>query len=502
MSVASSIIPDSVRMLREAGRTEIPGDSLMGQPFRPFAVGQSGERTATFETLYDFFINDVPDPDETMRLDPDFLTRIRQHPVVASAMNKRAGAVKSFPEHIQPNPAAPDQSVAKLVADYVAWRWDCAKGKPDLYEWLERGATIEGGAAAEVMWAKDAEGRESPACFYPMRKNRFVRDRLGNMALKTRSLPVYGTYVQGNPGDYLMPTVPYKFIYHINRAEPGFWEKPEFEGYTYWGIGEDVALYYPVTFDEFAWRMHMKFIQQYGMPIRALYYQNNADQQTKAHVQRIAREMHKGVVLTIPRPVGQGSSFDDMFKVDTLASPTMTTDMFGQLHDLIGRYIDTLLLGSAEENNPSEGGGYSDHVSRRESGPQSLYAARAKKISDTLNAQVLPFIALSRWQGLPQAYWPVHVMQPKEERDYKVEIENASKAGQMIPLSRSELRERFGYRPPKDEGDSVFLGASDGFGGGLVTTEPGLDGAGRQPLGNKAESGEGGGVETTGIEDD
>src|SRR4051812_163278 len=89
----------------------IPKDSGMGGLFRPFAKGQDGARTATLETLYDFFIDSVPDPDEALAQDPGFLDKLHAHPDVVAAMRKRELTVASMPDHIESNPDAPDQHV-------------------------------------------------------------------------------------------------------------------------------------------------------------------------------------------------------------------------------------------------------------------------------------------------------------------------------------------------------------------------------------------------------
>src|SRR6185312_11818097 len=95
----------------------IPADSGMGPVRRPSAHGQEGGRIATPETLFDFWINTVPDPDEALSFDPDFLNKLYRHPDVCAAFEKRAHTVAQFEERVEANPDAPDQKLAEKIAE-------------------------------------------------------------------------------------------------------------------------------------------------------------------------------------------------------------------------------------------------------------------------------------------------------------------------------------------------------------------------------------------------
>ena len=99
----------TIQYLTEGGSYRMPVDSGMGELYRPFGGASQGGRVSTLETLYDFWINDVPDPDEALRLDPNIRQKMRMHPDVVSAMRKRELTVASFPESIEPSPDATDK---------------------------------------------------------------------------------------------------------------------------------------------------------------------------------------------------------------------------------------------------------------------------------------------------------------------------------------------------------------------------------------------------------
>jgi hypothetical protein len=54
----------------------------MGDLWVPQLNSQYGGYSATLETLYDFFINNVPDPDSALAQNADFDEILRQHPDV------------------------------------------------------------------------------------------------------------------------------------------------------------------------------------------------------------------------------------------------------------------------------------------------------------------------------------------------------------------------------------------------------------------------------------
>src|SRR4051812_25183746 len=106
----------SVHLQSEDGFNRIPSDTGQGNLYRPFAIGDRGGYTSTLETLWDYFINEVPDPDEALRMDPGFLQKLHNQPDVVAAMNKRRMTVSQMPWRCAPSEYARDPVLAKKIA--------------------------------------------------------------------------------------------------------------------------------------------------------------------------------------------------------------------------------------------------------------------------------------------------------------------------------------------------------------------------------------------------
>lgn len=473
-----------MRLQRET--VHIPSDTGVGGLHRPFARGDDGGRISTLETLYDFFIDDVPDPDEALALDPGFLRKLHMHWDVAAAMRKRELTVASMPDRVEQNPDAPDQHLAQQVAKYCSWAWEQLPGRHKLFQSMQR-AVLAGGVGVEFDWHREATGVERPVAWHVIDKSRFLFDRRGRMSLRTRDNPVWGVRVpEAQASRFVRTFPPGKFVYHCHRQEPGTWEQPHLEGYTYFGVGEDVALYYIVTFDHFVMRFRLKWMEKYGMPPTLLYHPDN--EAMTDDVRRIADSLRHESIVTIPKLMGQDAENDKnhFYAVEQLEVPTMTNDAFANFSkEWTKPKIDQLLLGAADEQQKSESGGYADHVSRQDSGPQIWYRWDATNISRTLTDQLIPAIARGRFPNLPPAYFPILTIEPKEERDRSQEMEIATSAAALVPIAEDEIYERCGFRKPKEGEPTVFtggaMGAGDPFGMGLG----GGPGAGMPPGGNR-----------------
>jgi phage gp29-like protein len=454
----------TIRMLTEGGGYRVPPDSGMGSLFRPFAGATEGGQVSTLETLYDFWINDVPDPDEAIRRDPNIRQKLRMHPDVASAMRKRELTVASFPDRIEPNPDAEDKKIARDVAEYVNWVWRQIPKTNLLYQQMQ-GAVLDGGRGHEWIWHREANGVERPVGFYAVDKSRFVFDRLGNMALRTRTEPVWGAYVMTNPQSQPNGHFPRgKFTYHMHRQEPGTWDDPEIEGYMYFGAGEDVALYYLVTFDIFVLRFRMKWLEMFGLPPTNIYYPHNWPE-TKGVLGNLVKQVHHQTIATIPRNPEKDKN--GLFEVEYRNVPGMSYDAFQSFSDKYTKpRVDAILLGSAEEGQKSEHGGFSDHVARQDSGPNVWYRWDAKNISGTLTHQLIPPIVWGRFPNLPYEYMPILKLEPKEERDRTQESQILETATKFVPVAEQEVYDRLGFRVPKDDEKTIFnpgMGQSDPF---------------------------------------
>lgn len=460
----------TLRNLGTAGTFKQLPDSGMGPLTRPFARPDGGP-VSTLETLFDFFIDDVPDPDEALKLNPKIREQLRMHPDVVSAMRKRELTVAGFPDRIDPNPAASNQDAAKFIAGEVEKVWRNLPNLHHLYQQMES-AVMDGGIGLEFIWRREGQV-EFPFRWQAIHKSRIVYDRLGNMAIRTRYQPVWGAYVAANAENINEPPLIFpqgKFIYHMHRMEPGTWDQPELEGYRYFGVGEDVSLYYVITFDVFVLKFRMKWLEKFGMPPTDVYYPDSMPQY-QSNLKSIAAQVRGESVCTIPRMAGK--EINSLFEVKTREVPKMSYDAFESFSE---RYtkprVDSILLGSAEEGQKTDGkGGYSDHVSRRDSGPQVWFKWDATNISSTLNAQLIPAITRGRFPNIPQDLIPIHRIEPKEERDRLQELQLIEGGSKLVPLAESEVYERLGYRKPNVD-EKTISGGGLGEGNPFETMPP------------------------------
>lgn len=443
----------------EGGTVSQPIDSHGGQLFRPFGARADGGRLATLETLYDFFINHVPDPDEALRQDPDILEKINNQADVIQCLRKRSFTVAQQPWKINPAQDVEDEELAEKVARYVQWVLKQLPNIEQLFEQMET-AIIPGGIGIELVWNREADGTERPVQFWSVHKSRFLFDRLGNLCLRTRDYPVWGVHTGANPGITGGPTLQPtrgKFLYHVYRREPGSWEKPELEGYQYYGKGEDTTLYIPVTFDHFCHRFQMKWIERFGVPPTVVYHPLN---ESAANIVAVARSLRGESVISVPRQIGPNNE-NSHYMIEQLDVPSPSFDAFESYYrERTKNSIGGILLGSVDEMSKSESGSYSDHVSRRDSGPMIYYAYDAKCIAATINHQLIPtIIDHSPFKDLPTNYYPAFVMEPKEEKDQLQQVQVLNETAKAVHVPEDEYYDRAGIRKPNAGERTVFLGA-------------------------------------------
>lgn len=450
MPTASNII--TVNLMREGGATQIPTDSGYGQVVWGRHTGQPSGRIATLETLFDYFINYVPDPDTALAQDPDFEQKLRQQPDVHATMRLRELTVASMPAHIEPShEKGVDPQAAQIVADYTEDVFRKLPNRADLYRQMQT-AVLIGGQAHEWTWAK-VNGYPRPVVFDPVHKSRFIFDRLGNMALLTRDAPVWGKYVQPNPNHfpsgYVAMNVPGgKFTYHKYMSEPGSWNRPAFEGFTYWGRGEDTNLFIPVTFDNFVLRFRMKWLEKHGMPLTILYH-SQGDQFT-SEVLRIADSLRGESVVTIPRQAGE--EHDGFYKLEFVDPPAIGHDAFAQFSDEWTKpRVEKIILGGANLTEVGETGSYGATVDQRDAGSTIIFRYDAKNIDETLNNQIVPYIVQARWPGIPEAYYPKHILQPQREEDQEHRMRVLRAAAEMVEVRQDDVYQAAGIEQPKED---------------------------------------------------
>jgi hypothetical protein len=413
---------DSVHNLLANGVYQIPADSGLGSVGRPSAVGQQGGRTAGLETLWNFFIDNVYDPDEAFQLNPNIEQQLRMHPAVSGFFTKRSTAVAAMPWRCEPNPKGKDKKTALEIADYVH---DVLGGIPNWEQCFEmmQQAVLLGGQGIELTWHRDAAGVEFPVQWNPVHKSRFLFDRLNNMALLTRDQAVYGAYVSQDPQRQFRDHGPLpdgKFVYHIHKKGQGSWYNPPIEGYSYFGMGEDVPLYYVITFDVFCLKYRMKFLETYGLPPKRLYVPNN--EMTSRASLRILDSLRGESLSTIPRIPGQ--DHDSLYKVEDVTAPSGSFDYFdSHINGYTKPYTKLILLGDDSSDEKTDGKGYAADVSKRDAGPNVYFKSDARKIGQSLTTQLVPAIVRGRWPNMVREYYPIISLEPKEEKDRKQEAE-------------------------------------------------------------------------------
>jgi hypothetical protein len=450
----------SIEMMREGAGHRIPTDSGMGKLFRPFALGDRDGRIANLETLYDFFINDVPDPDTALIQDPEIDEKLRQQPDVHACMRIRELTVASMPCVIEPsNKRKVDPDLAQLVADYVEEVFESLPSRSELYRQLQN-AVLMGGQGIEFMWAK-VDNAEVPVQFFPVHKTRFVFDRLGNMAILSRTTPVWGTYVSPNPtrfnsGLYAFPTPPGKFIYHKYMAEGGPWYRPAAEGYVYWGRGEDTNLYLPVTFDQFVLRFRMKWLEKHGMPTTLLYHPDSDE--VTSDVIRIANSLRGESIVTIPRPAGTGQE-NDWYTIDMLDPPGTGAAAFTDFSENWTKpRVEKILLGGANLLEVGSHGSYAATVKQHDSGAAIIFRYDAKIINETIDQQIIPYIVRARWPQIPDDYFPNHRLAYEEREEQLANLEILRSAAEMVPIKQDEVYDLFDLDRPDPNDETVYLG--------------------------------------------
>ena len=479
----------TMRLMQEGGQQRIPVDSGTGGLNRPFARGTGDGRVASLETLYEFWINNVPDPDSALAQNPNFDEVARQQPDVHACMRLRELTVAKCPANILPSTdKSADPKLAIQVADYVNDVLNGLSNRVNLYQNMQQ-AVLLGGQGIEFTWA-NVNGFERPVDFYPVHKSRFVFDRMGNLALLTRTTPVWGSYVQSAPHRTDANTPPIapkkfktgemafhpprgKFIYHKYMSGCGSWHRPADEGYIYYGRGEDTYLYIPVTFDQFCMRFNMKAIERGGMPLAVLTYPDSDG--ISSQVESIAKSIRGEGVVSIPRQVGQDP--DGLYKLEFPDISGDGGEMYERFYkSRIKPAIEKILLGGADLLEQSEKGGYASSVAQRSSGPAILFEYDCKNIDETINLQLIPSIVQARFRGLGSEYFPKHALTPERSQDQALQMEVLTAGAALVKVPESYIYAAMGANPPKKNEQtgemepSVFIGAPEG-------------GMGRQPRG-------------------
>ena len=452
----------TIRVMSDGGSTQImPSFTGDGQIWRPPLAAEYGGRISTLETLYDFFFDNVYDPDSALAQNPDFDEVLRQHPDVHKCMNIREKTVAGFPWRLDEAKGVGDDEMCVKIRDYCR---EVLEGIPRWTTFYEQcqNAVLMGGQGHEFIW-QTVDGYPRPTQFNQVHKTRFTFDRLGNMSLLTRTQPVWGGYVAPNPqapfaGKELQRVKypPGKFTYHqYSAGNGGTWTRPADEGYMYYGRGEDTMLYLPVTFDNFVLRFQIKWLEKYGIPLAIVHYQDGYA--TPDAVKNICESIRGESTVRIPFPGGMGTQ-DDFYKVEFVQLAGTGYQAFNDFHESWTKpRIETILLGGASQMQVEEGG-YAASVSQKDFGPHMIFRHDARSISDTINSQLLPAIVLARFPNVPAKYFPKHVLEPTEEVDREMQVQNLLAVATAVPVAEREMYKAAGIEAPKDGEKTFFLG--------------------------------------------
>lgn len=471
MPEKTEIDPFILRVMSEDGIYKNPNENT-GKLVRPFGVpNQEGGRLATLQTLYDFFIDVVPDPDTALAQNPDFDEYLTQQPDVLAAMRLRELTVASLPAKIKPSEAPGiDREQAQKIADYVNDVFNALTNRMELYRQMQN-AVMMGGQGHEWVWARDGLGIDRPVNYFPIHKTRFVFDRTGNLSILTREYPVWGVVASRNPermpdGRHIYKATGGKFTYHKYMSHGGPWHRPAAEGYIYWGRGEDTNLYIPVTFDQFVLRFQMKWLEKHGMPTSVLYHPENSE--LTSQTLKIAESIRDEAVIRIPRPIGPGEE-NSWFHLEFVDPPASGYEAFSQFHDSwTAPRIEKILLGGANLLNLGESGAYAATVDQRDSGMDIIFRFDAQNINETINTQLIPYIVCAKFKGCDSKYWPKHALEPAEQVDQQVKMSVLQQGAALVPVRKASIYQAMGEKPPGDDEETVFVGmqpdgAFDGF---------------------------------------
>ena len=482
--MAKALPTRSVSFSGDGAVMGIPKDSGAGMLGRPFLSsggqgdGPKGGRVATLETLFEYYIDNVLDPDFALASDPNADEMIRQQPDVAAAMRLRELTVASMPWSIEAAKVKEEgkMELSKEIAEFVQETFDNLPNICDFYRGLQT-AVLQGGVGYEFIWEKNEEGVEVPVNYYQVHKTRFIFDRMGRMALLTRQQPVWGAYVaqpnqppqpQLNGTKAWFPTVPGKFIYHTYMKEGGSWYRPATEGFNYWGRGENNNLYNLVLFDQFVTRFRIKFLERFGYPLTVLYYPDG-DDNAAAQLTQIAQQVRKEVIASIPRR--GGDAVDGLYKLDYFQPNMSGQDYFEKFQEqFIRTKIEKIVLGGANLMQLGPTGSYGASVDQRDSGSEIIFRFDAKNISETLNLQLIPHIVWSKYPDCPKNMMPKHVMAPKQAPDRQADLQALQTASALVPITRADIYRAAGLEPPKADTapeEIVFSGQAPDMVGGL-----------------------------------
>lgn len=242
-----------------------PSRTSVGLP-RPDGQFRLNERFASPDTLFDFFLDIIPDPDFALRQDPRIYERLMRDPQIAACLFVRQSATAGMEWGWVSDSEDP---VDRQIADELnqVCRRQALRFPIVLRNFLD--CILRGMSVQNVVWTRDDSmgGKIVPAEFWPIFKDRIVFAKDGRPALKTRESPFWGVNVP-----------PRSFIIHVCDVDGGGWTSTESEGYAFYGRGLGERLYYAKMFWDNFHLFVLRGAERFGAPFMEGTYPYGNDQ--------------------------------------------------------------------------------------------------------------------------------------------------------------------------------------------------------------------------------
>ncbi len=264
-----------------------PSRTSVGLP-RPSGQFRLDQRFAGPDTLFDFYLDIIPDPDFALRQDPRIYERLMRDPQIAACLFVRQSATAGMEWQWGADTADPIDRLIAYELNTVCRR-QSLRFPVVLRNFLD--SILRGMAVQNVVWMRDeAMGNKIvPAEFWPLFKDRIVFDKQGRPALKTREAPFWGAHVPEK-----------SFIIHVVDVDGGGWNSTEAEGYAFYGRGLGERLYYAKMFWDNFHLFIIRGAERFGAPfMEGTYPYGNLE--VKAEMQAFLEDMRANGVGVRPK---------------------------------------------------------------------------------------------------------------------------------------------------------------------------------------------------------
>jgi len=397
------------------------------------------ERYGGFDKLFLTLVNNiVEDPDYALRKDPKVYRRMLRDPQIHYCLEVRKAATTSLEWQVRPPDAFMQDSTALKLASDAYHRLYQIKHITALFDNILDGM-LPGLSVNELVWKIDSKGQYIVERHFPMNKDRFLFDRVGNLRLKQPVSVVTGVEVP-----------PYKFIAKTFNASDGSWDRPEDAGYVFFGKGlADTPLYHYFYFKMAALRYLLKTLEQYGIPTK-IFYTGAGNIQLTSRLTEILTALQNDSVVGIP-----GKKGDVDVDVSKQATGGTSMNLFIQFIEYVDRLITRCILGQELMTEMPAVGSYAAAQVH-----QSVFARIAEtdkaQLQDTINSTLLRYDCELNTPGVPEEMRPIFLFKSSPMVDTGSFLQSVSTAIQLgLTISEAQVRELTGLREPQ-EGEAVL----------------------------------------------